>query len=85
MGVNPGAGTASTVAFTAREGLSLADPKRVAQGDKVEASRWFDSGTFSQVGGGAAVTGKRKADEAKLDNEGFKVPAIPALKRVKKN
>jgi U4/U6 small nuclear ribonucleoprotein PRP31 len=85
MGVNPGAGTASTVAFTAREGLSLADPKRVAQGDKVETSRWFDSGTFSQVGAGTAGAGKRKADEAKLDNEGFKVPAIPALKRVKKN
>jgi len=84
MGVNSGAGTASTVAFTAREGLSLADPKRVAQGDKGEASRWFDSGTFSQVGGGISGAGKRKADEAKLDSEGFKVPAIPALKRVKK-
>ena len=68
-------GTASTIAFTPVQGLELVDPKvREEMGRKrgVEEDRWFQSGTFTQVGGGAG----------KVDGEGFRVPALP-VKKVK--
>jgi U4/U6 small nuclear ribonucleoprotein PRP31 len=77
-----GSGTTSTIAFTPFQGLELANPKVKAEMDrkrKADEDRWFNSGTFTQVGGGATVK-----MESKVDSGGFKVPALPAIKRVKK-
>lgn len=77
-----GGGTTSTIAFTPFQGLELANPKVKAEMDrkrKADEDRWFNSGTFTQVGGGATVK-----VEPKVDSGGFKVPALPAIKRVKK-
>ncbi|KAE9980318.1 hypothetical protein BLS_008085 [Venturia inaequalis] len=77
-----GGGTTSTIAFTPFQGLELANPSVKAAMDrkrKVDEDRWFNSGTFTQVGGGATVK-----PEPKVDAGGFKVPALPAIKRVKK-
>lgn len=72
-------GTASTIAFTPVQGLELVDPKVQAELNrkrKAEEDRWFNSGTFTQVGGqsGAASSVKEK--------DGFKVPALPPRKKV---
>lgn len=72
-------GTASTIAFTPVQGLELVDPKVQAELNrkrKAEEDRWFNSGTFTQVGGqnGTASSGKEK--------DGFKVPALPPRKKV---
>ncbi|KAJ5107538.1 U4/U6-U5 snRNP complex subunit prp31 [Penicillium angulare] len=72
------AGTASTIAFTPVQGLELVDPKVQAELNrkrKAEEDRWFNSGTFTQVGGG------QSGSQAK-DKEGFKVPALPPKKKV---
>ena len=66
-------GTASTIAFTPVQGLELVDPKVQAELNrkrKAEEDRWFNSGTFTQVGGG------------QNSNSGFKVPELPARKKV---
>ncbi|KAK7422196.1 U4/U6-U5 snRNP complex subunit prp31 [Neonectria punicea] len=63
-------GTASSLAFTPVQGLELVDPKMQAELSKkrkAEEDRWFKGGTFTQVSG---ATG------------GFKVPELPAAKRV---
>lgn len=70
-------GTASTIAFTPVQGLELVDPKVQAELNrkrKAEEDRWFNSGTFTQVGGqnSTASSGKEK--------DGFKVPALPRKK-----
>lgn len=65
-GVGAGSGTASSVAFTPVQGLELIDPKIQAELKRkreAEASGYFSSGTFTQVGSG------------KTDG-GFKVPAM---------
>ncbi|KKF96743.1 U4/U6 small nuclear ribonucleoprotein Prp31 [Ceratocystis platani] len=62
-------GLQSSLAFTPVQGLELVDPKiREANKRKREADqdKWFKSGTFTQVGGGS----------------GFKVPELPASKRI---
>jgi U4/U6 small nuclear ribonucleoprotein PRP31 len=67
------AGTASSIAFTPVQGLELVDPKVQAELNrkrKAEEDRWFKSGTFTQVGSGSSGNG------------GFKVPDIPAKKKV---
>ncbi|EAW07818.1 U4/U6-U5 snRNP complex subunit PRP31 [Aspergillus clavatus NRRL 1] len=72
------AGTASTIAFTPVQGLELVDPKVQAELQrkrKAEEDRWFKSGTFTQVGGQSNST---KTGE----NGGFKVPPLPARKKV---
>jgi U4/U6 small nuclear ribonucleoprotein PRP31 len=77
-----GTGTASVIAFTPFQGLELVNPKVKAEMERkrnAEEDRWFKSGTFTQVGGGATVP----TPEAKVDSGGFKVPALPALKRLK--
>jgi U4/U6 small nuclear ribonucleoprotein PRP31 len=69
-------GTVSTIAFTPVQGLELVDPKvreEMSRKRKAEEDRYFQGGTFTQVGGGAPV---------KVDSAGFKVPALPN-KRVK--
>ena len=69
-----GAGTASSLAFTPVQGLELVDPKmQVAMKRKREAEedRWFKGGTFTQVGTGGEGQGG-----------GFKVPQMPARKKV---
>ncbi|CAH0047954.1 unnamed protein product [Clonostachys solani] len=68
--IGSGAGTASSLAFTPVQGLELVDPKMQAELSKkrkAEEDRWFKGGTFTQVGG---------------SSDGFKVPGLPAAKRV---
>ncbi|KPM38138.1 hypothetical protein AK830_g8444 [Neonectria ditissima] len=63
-------GTASSLAFTPVQGLELVDPKMQAELSKkrkAEEDRWFKGGTFTQVSGATS---------------GFKVPDLPAAKRV---
>jgi U4/U6 small nuclear ribonucleoprotein PRP31 len=74
VGSAAGAGTASSLAFTPVQGLELVDPKvqaEMSKKRKAEEDRWFKGGSFSQIGGGASST-----------TNGFKVPALPAAKRV---
>ncbi|KAJ5698527.1 Pre-mRNA-processing factor 31 [Penicillium macrosclerotiorum] len=73
------AGTASTIAFTPVQGLELVDPKVQAELNrkrKAEEDRWFKSGTFTNVGSQASSGPPAK------DSDGFKVPALPAKKKV---
>lgn len=67
------AGTASSLAFTPVQGLELVDPKTQAELSrkrKAEEDKWFKGGTFTQAGGSSSSNG------------GFKVPDLPAAKRV---
>ena len=73
-------GTASTIAFTPAQGLELVDPKvqnELSRKRKAEEDRWFKSGTFTQVG-----QNNGSSSGAAQDNGGFKVPALPARKKV---
>lgn len=73
------AGTASTIAFTPVQGLELIDPKVQAELNrkrKAEEDRWFNSGTFTQVGGQSSTASSGK------EKDGFKVPALPPKKKV---
>lgn len=78
-------GTASSVAFTPVQGLELVDPKVQAEMRRKreeEQDRWFKGGTFTQVGGqGAGAGGSGRKVE---DNDGFKVPGLPARKMGRK-
>ncbi|EQK97929.1 pre-mRNA splicing factor [Ophiocordyceps sinensis CO18] len=68
-------GTTSSLTFTPVQGLELVDPKvrsQLGQKRKADEDRWFKGGSFTQVGGG----GESSA------NGGFKVPEVPAAKRV---
>ena len=68
------AGTASSLSFTPVQGLELVDPKvqaAINKKRKAEEDRWFNGGTFTQIGGSGSST-----------NGGFKVPDLPAAKRV---
>jgi U4/U6 small nuclear ribonucleoprotein PRP31 len=79
--VGAGSGTASSLAFTPVQGLELVDPKRVAEMNrkrKAEEDRWFQGGTFTQVGG-ASSAGPAGNGTA---NGGFKVPDLPPAKKV---
>ena len=79
VGANSSAGTASSIAFTPVQGLELIDPKLVAERKrKAEEAKagWFSSGTFTQINSGGKTGG---AD----GGPGFKVPALPAVKRLK--
>ncbi|RGP74447.1 hypothetical protein FLONG3_6082 [Fusarium longipes] len=70
--VGSATGTASSLAFTAVQGLELVDPKMQAELSKkrkAEEDRWFKGGTFTQVGGSSR-------------ENGFKVPELPAAKRI---
>jgi U4/U6 small nuclear ribonucleoprotein PRP31 len=71
------AGTVSSLAFTATQGLSLVDPKvqaELSRKRKADEDRWFKSGAFTQVGGGGGSSGG--------GNDGFKKPMLPPSKRV---
>ncbi|KAH7114390.1 hypothetical protein B0J11DRAFT_540881 [Dendryphion nanum] len=71
---NPSAGT-SSIAFTPVQGLELVDPKArdaAARKRKADEDRWFQGGTFTQLGG----SGPNKVDSA-----GFKVPSLPVKKQ----
>lgn len=73
--IGGGAGTASSLAFTPVQGLELVDPSMQAELNrkrKAEEDRWFSGGTFTQVGGSSGSA----------PNGGFKVPGMPASKRV---
>jgi U4/U6 small nuclear ribonucleoprotein PRP31 len=81
-----GTGTASVIAFTEKGfGLELADPRNRDEADrkrKAEEDKYFKTGTFTNVGGGSASV---LPQDSKVDSGGFKVPALPALKRVKRD
>ncbi|KAK4040540.1 Pre-mRNA-processing factor 31 [Parachaetomium inaequale] len=67
------AGTVSSLAFTATQGLELVDPKvqaELSRKRKADEDRWFKSGAFTQVGGGGGA-----------NNDGFKKPELPPSKR----
>jgi U4/U6 small nuclear ribonucleoprotein PRP31 len=71
--VGSATGTQSSLAFTPVQGLELVDPKMQAELSnkrKAEEDRWFKGGTFTQVSGDGA------------GSSGFKVPQLPASKRV---
>lgn len=73
-----GAGTASSIAFTPVQGLELVDPKVQAELNrkrKAEEDRWFKGGTFTQVG-------NQSTGGTSSGNGGFKVPELPARKKV---
>lgn len=68
-------GTTSSITFTPVQGLELVDPKMQAELSrkrKAEEDRWFKGGSFTQVGAGSGSN----------SNGGFKVPELPASKRV---
>ena len=76
-------GTASTIAFTPVQGLELADPKKQAELKRKaeeETDRWFKGGTFTQLGGGSVAPKVEGGGE----KDGFKVPALPARKVVRR-
>jgi U4/U6 small nuclear ribonucleoprotein PRP31 len=78
-----GAGTSSVIAFTPFQGLELVNPKAKEEMErkrKAEEDRWFKSGTFTNVGGGSSAMSQ---EGNKVDAGGFKVPALPAIKRLK--
>lgn len=78
------AGTASTIAFTPVQGLELVDPKvqnELSRKRKAEEDRWFKSGTFTQVGG-QNKNNNNDSNTSQGQNGGFKVPALPARKKV---
>ncbi|SPQ18996.1 dbe9f4e0-6ca3-4264-ab75-73f536816ead [Thermothielavioides terrestris] len=67
------AGTVSSLAFTATQGLELVDPKlqaELSRKRKADEDRWFKSGAFTQIGGGSK------------DSDGFKKPPLPPSKRL---
>ncbi|GAO18173.1 uncharacterized protein UV8b_01246 [Ustilaginoidea virens] len=71
--VGSATGIASSLAFTPVQGLELVDPKvqaELSKKRKAEEDRWFKGGMFTQVNGGSSTNG------------GFKVPGLPASKRV---
>jgi len=79
------AGTASSLAFGARQGLELVDPKVKAEMErrqKVEDDKYFRGGTFTQVAGGGAQS-LRPPDQGlvKKTEDGFKVPALPVKRK----
>ena len=77
-------GTASTIAFTPVQGLELVDPRaqnELKRKREAEDDRWFKSGTFTQVGDGAALAGTTNA----TTNGGFKVPQLTAKQASKGN
>lgn len=72
------AGTASSLAFTPKQGLELVDPKARAEAErraKADEDKWFKGGTFTQVGGGAASAVPAQA------KDGFKVPQLPMKRK----
>ena len=64
------AGTQSSISFTPVQGLEL-----------VDEDRWFKSGTFTQVGGGASMLPQQQGGTGKVDEGGFKVPSLPLKKQ----
>lgn len=75
------AGT-SSIAFTPVQGLELVDPKvreEMNRKRKAEEDRWFKGGTFTQIGGPG---GQSNGAPAAVDSAGFKVPQLPARKKM---
>ena len=75
LGTGTAAGTVSSLAFTATQGLELVDPKvqaELSRKRKADEDRWFKSGSFTQVGGAGGGS----------SNDGFKKPALPPSKRL---
>ena len=73
------AGTASSLAFTPKQGLELVDPKVRAEMERkrrVDEDRWFKGGTFTQVGGGTPAPAGKTAEG------GFKVPQLPVKRKL---
>lgn len=76
--LNASAGTASSLAFTPKQGLELVDPKVRAEMERkanADQDKWFKGGTFTQAGG-ASMPPPMKKDTA------FKVPQLPMKRKL---
>jgi len=83
-------GVQSALNFSQHQGLSLADPSQHKAEEKsakdAKEDKYFTGGSFNTPNGAGDDSLKRKAgSEFEKDKDGFKKPAIPALKRVKKS
>lgn len=69
-------GTASSLAFTPVQGIELVDPKarqEMERKRKTEADRWFQSGTFTQVGDQSKF-GSKRVDTGQGKSSGLMLP-----------
>jgi len=77
--LNAAGGTASSLAFTPKQGLELVDPKVRAEMERkagADRDKWFKGGTFTQVGGASMMPPPPKKDTA------FKVPQLPMKRKL---
>ncbi|KAK6335455.1 U4/U6-U5 snRNP complex subunit prp31 [Orbilia brochopaga] len=76
-------GTASSLAFTPVQGIELVDPKvklEMERKRKAESDRWFQSGTFTQVGDQSKF-GNKKVDTGEGKTTGLMLPPALPLKK----
>ena len=72
------AGIASSINFTPVQGLELVDPRAMNELKRkrdAEQDRWFNSGMYTQIGGGQNAL--PSGSEGGAGNGGFKVPELP--------
>ena len=78
--VNSSAGTASSLAFTPKQGLELVDPKvreELERKNRQDEDKYFKGGSFTQVGGAPNVA----SNNAGKQDGVFKKPAIPVKRK----
>lgn len=79
-------GTASSLSFTPVQGIELIDPKvksEMARKRKAEEDRWFQGGTFTQVGEGSKTPAPKKQDTGSSKGPGLMLPpALPSKKNM---
>ncbi|KAF3932264.1 hypothetical protein ABW19_dt0203038 [Dactylella cylindrospora] len=76
-------GTASSLAFTPVQGIELVDPKvkqEMERKRKAEADKWFQSGTFTQVGDQSKF-GNKRVDTGEGKTTGLMLPPPAPLKK----
>ncbi|EPS44002.1 hypothetical protein H072_2022 [Dactylellina haptotyla CBS 200.50] len=78
-------GTASSLAFTPVQGIELVDPKvkqEMERKRKAESDRWFQSGTFTQVGDQSKF-GNKRVDTGESKQPGLMLPPpAPPKKKI---
>ncbi|KAF3086178.1 U4/U6-U5 snRNP complex subunit prp31 [Orbilia oligospora] len=76
-------GTASSLAFTPVQGIELVDPKvklEMERKRKAESDKWFQSGTFTQVGDQSKF-GNKRVDTGEGKTTGLMLPPPAPLKK----
>ncbi|KAK6539738.1 U4/U6-U5 snRNP complex subunit prp31 [Orbilia ellipsospora] len=76
-------GTASSLAFTPVQGIELVDPKvkqELERKRKAESDKWFQSGTFTQVGDQSKF-GAKRVDTGESKQTGLMLPPPAPLKK----